>query len=491
MTNQSLARFLALSLGLSLTTALPSQAATYSWDASLTPATASGGTGTWDLSTANWSNGTTDQAWTDTTGSSDIASLGGTAGTVTLGTSLGANGLVFTTTGYTIATGANTLTLGSSGIDASALSSGTTTLTGLIALAASQSWNVGSGAVLTSSAVISGTGYSITKTGSGTLTLSGADTFTGGVNLNAGTLLLGNAAGAGTGTLTLNGGTLGATGALSIANAVVAATGTTTNIAGSSSAATLTVTGTLSGSGTIVVGNGSGGLQLQTTAFPSSGFTGTIQVAEGSTTTTGLLFGPATSGNNNSGTYNMSQGTLTFSGTGTAATVGWNASGGGGTNSNGTIMLGALSSASGVGQLNNGFGGNNKRGSYIIGYLNTSTTYGGILVQNAYGSSAGTNGTTNLSKVGSGTLTLSGAAASNTMTGGITVREGTLQIGDGSTTAGGFSTASNALTFVGAGGTFNYVKLSRRAAARAWRRSPPARVQIRCSPPITGRAARA
>ena len=48
----------------------------------------------------------------------------------------------------------------------------------------------------------------LTKAGNGTLTLSGANTFKGGLTLNTGTLILGNGAAVGTGAFTINGGTL-------------------------------------------------------------------------------------------------------------------------------------------------------------------------------------------------------------------------------------------------------------------------------------------
>jgi autotransporter-associated beta strand protein len=175
--------------GMSVIAINSAAAASLSW--SSTGNSTLGGTGTWDLSTPNWWNGSSGVVWTDTAGTADIAIFGGTAGTVTLGQNLGALGLVFNTTGYTIAAGANTLTLGSSGINASALTSGTTTISGNVALAANQSWNVGLGATLAASAGISGSTFGINKTGYGTLTLTGANTYTGTTTVTGGTLNIG------------------------------------------------------------------------------------------------------------------------------------------------------------------------------------------------------------------------------------------------------------------------------------------------------------
>ena len=72
---------------------------------------------------------------------------------------------------------------------------------------------------LTLSGVISGSGFSLTKTGAGTLTLSGANTYNGGTTINNGTVTLGantttvtggvlTASPLGTGATTLSGGTL-------------------------------------------------------------------------------------------------------------------------------------------------------------------------------------------------------------------------------------------------------------------------------------------
>ncbi|MDR3491755.1 MAG: filamentous hemagglutinin N-terminal domain-containing protein, partial [Gammaproteobacteria bacterium] len=112
--------------------------------------------------------------------------------------------------------------------------SGGSIFTGNIGLTQNTSINVASGAQLTLSGVISN-GFSLTTTGSGTLVLSGANTYSGGTSLNVGTINLGiSSTGAitngplGTGTLTLNGGTLTANaGPFSIANPYTVATSST------------------------------------------------------------------------------------------------------------------------------------------------------------------------------------------------------------------------------------------------------------------------
>src|SRR5208337_3550988 len=91
-----------------------------------------------------------------------------TAGTVTLGSSLSASNLQFTTTGYTLS-GAATLTLGAGGIDASALSSGSTTIfTPLLLSSGQQLWQAGSGSTLAvNGAITRNTGVTVDFSSSG------------------------------------------------------------------------------------------------------------------------------------------------------------------------------------------------------------------------------------------------------------------------------------------------------------------------------------
>lgn len=75
--------------------------------------------------------------------------------------------------------------------------------------------------MLTLGGVISGTGFGLTKTGTGALVASNANTFNGGVTLVDGRLTVGNGAALGTGALTFAGGTLDASAAaLTVANAL-------------------------------------------------------------------------------------------------------------------------------------------------------------------------------------------------------------------------------------------------------------------------------
>lgn len=125
--------------------------------------------------------------------------------------------------------------------------------------------NPESGNTITLSGVISGVA-SLTKTGAGTLTLSAANTYSGGTTITAGkvTLTSNNVSGLGTGVVTLNGGTLDASAVGSgktFANSIyVDANGGTVTVAGSSysSFASLSGSGDLTTNG-FVHFSGTGG----------------------------------------------------------------------------------------------------------------------------------------------------------------------------------------------------------------------------------------
>lgn len=79
----------------------------------------------------------------------------------------------------------------------------------------------GTGAITISSVISGNNGFTKTGTGTGLLTLSGANTFSGGVTLNEGSLALSNASALGTGALTINGGVLRASSGYTITNDAV------------------------------------------------------------------------------------------------------------------------------------------------------------------------------------------------------------------------------------------------------------------------------
>ena len=154
------------------------------WDPNRTPAAPSGGTGAWDASTPNWSNGSVDVSWGSAGGNAVTASFGGTAGTVTLGEALSAGGLAFTTSGYTLG-GTGPLSLGRGGIDAGGLASGSTAITTALTTVAGQSWNIGSGSTLalSSGTFTRGAGSTLAIVGAGTVTstMAGLNSNTNGI----------------------------------------------------------------------------------------------------------------------------------------------------------------------------------------------------------------------------------------------------------------------------------------------------------------------
>jgi fibronectin-binding autotransporter adhesin len=155
---------------------------TYTWDPGNTISPASGGGGTWDLATSEWSNATGDVVWTDNTGANDTAIFAGAAGTVTVNaTNIGALGIVVTTAGYDFA-GTGVIKLGttttlSNGIDTSAVGSGSVTF-GNVDAGSNQTWNFASSSVTFTGAVRdNGVSHiSLTVNGTGTTQFSGGFT---------------------------------------------------------------------------------------------------------------------------------------------------------------------------------------------------------------------------------------------------------------------------------------------------------------------------
>jgi fibronectin-binding autotransporter adhesin len=209
--------------------AVPAASADLYWDVNGT-AIGLGGTGAWDTSSLLWnpsSDGVTGPmaSWNDAAVGGDNAIFNGTAGMVTLAGPTTAHNLTFGVAGYTLA--GSTLTL--TGATPTISTAGATTISSIIAGSAG-----------------------ITKTGAGGLTLSGANTFTGGVTVSGGGLTLANdgALGdVGNGVSLANGTSISSTGALASTRVITIVSGRA-----------------VAGSGALTARfTGAGGLQVQGT----------------------------------------------------------------------------------------------------------------------------------------------------------------------------------------------------------------------------------
>jgi len=306
----------------------------------------------------------------------------------------------------------------------------------------------------------------LTKSGAGTLTLSGNNSYTGGTTISAGTIAVGNNGALGTGSLTINdGGTLANndTAAHTLTNSVTTVSGTTNGVTftgsqdltlsnglnSSSAAVKLTKTGsstlTLTGASN-VTGFQLGGTSAATAAvWTVSG--GTLNSATGvysSILNAGTVGGQALGNNpgftNNGAQIILDQGTLN-----TAAQF----------NAGRTLQVNAAG-----GTLENALGGGTTNWqAQILNNADSSHTFY-LYAPNAMGISGVISGAGSLTKMGSTTLTLTGG---NTYTGATILNEGTLTVGTGGTL--GASTAALSVNNTNSAAAGNAAILNLAAAA--------------------------
>ncbi|WP_244285190.1 autotransporter-associated beta strand repeat-containing protein [Acetobacter persici] len=177
--------------------------------------------------------------------------------------------------------------------------------------------------------VITGTG-SLIKTGAGTLTLDGDNTYAGGTNIQSGTIVITSASGLGTGAVRDDGGlTLALSGDGTVANALSG-----TGSLDKTGAGTVTLTGSNSLTGGLTVASGTvtastaslgtGGVDLAggslTLAQDVAGATGDVITGTGSLTKTGAGTLTLSGDNTYAGTTDVQAGTLLVNGNSTGAT---------------------------------------------------------------------------------------------------------------------------------------------------------------------------
>jgi fibronectin-binding autotransporter adhesin len=441
-----LSRQIAVVVALAVSSAGPAVGQTdYYWNA---PA---GGAGQWDLATANWSTaagGPLNYTWTNS--GTERANFGGVGGSVTLSTAITAYGLNFTADGFALA-GSTLAPIGAGGgIDVSA------------------------GSTATINSVLAGT-VGFTKTGTGTLVLGGANTFSGRATVSAGTVVLTSATALGglnlppndtvvaagatlqlsngvgsTENLTLNGAGVGGGGALRSTSGnngwgspIALASPTRINV----DAGQLTISNIVDGSDLTIGGAGTVRFTPSAPVNPASltidgsvstsislsfSIAGTITHASSGTLT---LMSPSSPSSNHNGPLQILAGTVRTGSAGVLQTS--------------TAMT--LANAAGVTFDLNNF-------SQTIGSLTGGGATGGIVTLGSAtltlsGTTTATfdgliSGTGGLTKTGTGVQTLAGA---NTYSGATAVNAGTLLVNGAQAAATGPVTVASGATLGGTG----------------------------------------
>ena len=249
----------------------------------------------------------------------------------------------------------------------------------------------------------SGSPLALVKTGTGALTLSGANTYSGGTTISNGTLIVNNSTAFGSGIVTLAGGTN--QGNVTVNNTFVAVANTTTFM--DAVGGNYTVNGNLTGGGTIARGTGVTPPLSLYLGGDNSGFTGTFQDQNSANSV--VRFAANTAGSANARwIFNQAQLLGRTSLPASAGTIQF-----------GSMSGGGILSAGGSGIVNTVEAGALSLNDMFSGSLNDAA--GGIVA---------------LTKVGAGTLTLSGA---NNYTGPTIVSNGTLIVSSRKISSGDFT----------------------------------------------------
>jgi autotransporter-associated beta strand protein len=333
-----------------------------------------------------------------------------------ISTSFGVQSITFSgDSNYII--GGNAITLNGGVLLDNTVTTGSDTLNLNITLGAAQTWTVtNANATLTVAGVLSGAaGAGLTKSGDGTLALTGTNAaYQGGVTLTAGTLSLGNGLALGTAPANLNGGVLQASTAVTVNNPFTVNGPATV---GGSNNLTFMGTGDLNGGGVPDTFT----INTSATVTFSGLLRGMIGITkEGSGT---LVLGSANTYANktviNGGTLQLMANNAIPNALGVTVAQG------------ATLDLNnfneQVDSLSGAGTVTLG------RGTLTVGSANSSS-FSGVI-----------SGSGGLTIMGTGTVTLSG---NNTYTGPTTVNAGTLQFGaDNSVPSGSAATVAAGATF--------------------------------------------